>query len=94
MPDVNPDARNYYLIVEGVDDRGAVVTRRVRNEEDGQIYQVRKWGIRVDEATFEAVAADKRDDGIIQDFVVGMKEAGMLEPAYKIPTGGGTITEW
>lgn len=94
VPDVNPDARNYYLIVEGVDDRGDVVTRRVRNEEDGQIYQVRKWGIRVDEATFEAVAADKRDDGIIQDFVVGMKETGLLEPAYKIPTGGGTITEW
>jgi hypothetical protein len=94
VPDVNPDARNYYLIVEGVDGRGNVVTRRVRNEEDGRLYEVKQWGIRVDEETFEAVAADKRDDGIIQDYVVGMKEAGLLEPAYKIPTSGGTITEW
>lgn len=94
VPDLNPDARNYYLIVEGVDSRGNVVTRRVRNEEDGRIYEVDKWGIRVDEETFEAVAADKRDDGIIQDFVVGMKEAGLLDPQYRIPTSGGTITEW
>jgi hypothetical protein len=94
VPDLNPDARNYYLIVEAVDSRGNVVTRRVRNEEDGRIYEVNQWGIRVDEETFEAVAADKRDDGIIQDFVVGMKEAGLLDPVYKIPTSGGTITEW
>ena len=94
VPDLNPDARNYYLIVEAVDAGGNVLRRRVRNEEDGRIYAVRKWGVRVDEATFEAVAADKRDDGIIEDYVLGSKAAGKLEPDYRVPTTGATITEW
>ena len=94
VPDVNSDARNYYLIVEAVDAGGNVLRRSVRNEEDGRSYDVRKWGVRVDEATFEAVAADKRDDGIIGDYVLGAKAAGKLEPDYRVPTSGATITEW
>ncbi len=94
VPDVNAEARNYYLIVEAVDTRGNVLLRKVRNEEDGRIYEVRKWGMRVDEATFEAVAADKRDDGIIEDYVLGTKSTGKLEPDYRVPTSGATITEW
>lgn len=94
VPDVNLDARNYYLIVEAVDGSGDVLRRRVRNEEDGRFYEVRKWGVRVDEATFEAVAADKRDDGIIEDYVLGAKAAGKLEPDYRVPTTGATITDW
>ena len=94
VPDVNPDARNYYLIVEAVDAAGRVLERRVRNEEDGRFYEVRKWGVRVDESTFEAVAADKRDDGIISDYVLGSKPAGSLEPEYRVPSVGATITEW
>ena len=94
IPDVNPNARNYYLIVEAVDASGNVLQRRVRNEEDGRLYNVRKWGVRVDEATFEAVAADKRDDGIIENYVLGTKSSGKLEPDYRVPTTGATITRW
>lgn len=94
VPDVNPDARNFYLVVEAVDGNGNVIEREVRNEEDGRTYRVRKWGLRVDEATFEAVAADKRADGIVDDYVVGSKTAGRLEPNYRVPTSGATITEW
>jgi len=94
VPDINAEARNYYLIVEAVDPYGNVLRRSVRNEEDNRVDEVLKWGIRVDEATFEAVTADKRDDGIIQDYVLGTKAAGKLEPEYRIPTSGATITEW
>ena len=94
VPDANTEARNYYLIVEAVDSRGNVLQRDVRNEEDGRVYTVRKWGVRVNEATFEAIAADKRDDGIIQDYVLGAKAAGKLEPEYRVPTSGATITDW
>ncbi|MBT8080477.1 MAG: hypothetical protein KJO31_17995 [Gammaproteobacteria bacterium] len=94
VPDVNTNARNYYLIVEAVDANGNVLQRRVRNEEDGRLYDVRKWGVRVDEATFETVAADKRDDGIIENYVLGTKSAGKLEPDYRVPTTGATITRW
>lgn len=94
VPDVNADARNYYLIVEAVDASGNLLRRSVRNEEDGRVYEVLKWGVRVDEATFEAMAADKRDDGIIGDYVLGAKAAGKLEPEYRVPTSGATITDW
>ena len=94
IPEVNEDARNYYLIVEAIDGRGNALVRDVRNEEDGRLYRVRKWGVRVDVATFEAVAADKRDDGIIDNFVLGSKNAGYLQPEYRLPTTGATITEW
>ena len=94
VPDVNPDARNYYLIVEAVDASGKVLRREIRNEEDGRVYNVRKWGVRVDDATFEAVAADKRDDGIIEDYVLGTKAVGRLEPEFRVPTTGATITDW
>ena len=40
------------------------------------------------------VAADKRDDGIIQNNRLGRKERGYLTPNYSVPTTGGAITSW
>jgi hypothetical protein len=94
VPDVNPSARNYYLIVEAVGADGSAATATIRNEETGTSEAVRTWGLRVDEATFQAVARDKQDDGIIQNDVVGEKRAGTLAPAYRIATTGATITRW
>ncbi len=94
VPDVNPDARNYYLIVEAVDSSGALVSVSIESEEDQTQRMVTSWGVRVNERTFEAVAADKRDDGIIQDDVVGRKVVGKLEPDYVVATTGATITDW
>lgn len=94
VPDINEAARNYYLIVEAVAPSGGVLTVPVLNEEDGQTRLVSKWGIRVSEETFEAVAADKRDDGIIQSRIVGTKPVGRVTPEYRVPTAGGTITDW
>ncbi len=94
VPSVNSRARNYYLIVEAISKGGERQTVSVRNEEDGKEYAVKRWGLRVDEQTFEGVAADKQDDGIIQGNVIGRKERGNLEPRFDIPTSGGAITEW
>ena len=94
VPEINSKARNYYLIVEAVTSSGSLETVTVRNEEDGRQYEVKRWGLRVDEATFEAVAADKQDDGIIQGNVIGRKKRGFLEPTFAIPTTGSAITEW
>lgn len=94
VPDANPNARNYYLIVEAVDGGGNILRQRVRNEEDGRYYTVSNWGVRVEQDVFESVAADKQDDGIIQNFVLGSKAAGFLEPDYRVPTSGATITRW
>lgn len=94
VPSENPGARNYYLIVEAIGPDGRAVTVPIRNEEDGRTRQVRTFGLRVDEGTFERVAADKRDDGIIQESVVGVKRRGELEPEYRVATTGATITDW
>lgn len=94
VPDINPDARNYYLIVEAVDTNGNVLERRIRHEESGALENVRKWGVRVDQEIFEAVAADKRDDGIVSDYVLGTKRPGHLDVDYRMPVSDATITEW
>ncbi len=47
-----------------------------------------KWGLRVDRAVFDAIRADKVDDGIIQNNRAGVKQRGYLEPEYAIPTSG------
>jgi len=94
VPDVNPDARNFYLIVEAVTPDGNIIPLGIQNEEDGRFQEKSLWGLRVSEEVFEAVVADKRDDGIIQDDIVGTKQVGQLDPAYRVPTSGATITSW
>ncbi len=94
VPDVNSRARNHYLIVEAIDKKGRRLKLPVTSEEDGKTREVRQWGLRVDAATYQRVAADKKDDGIIQKNIVGEKRAGYLKPDYRIETTGGAITQW
>jgi hypothetical protein len=94
VPDANTRARNYYLIVEAIAPDGGRLTLPIQSEETGRVERVSSWGLRVDEATWQRVAADKADDGIIQDRVVGRKVAGELEIGYAVTTTGGAITRW
>jgi Family of unknown function (DUF6384) len=94
VPDENPDAQNYYLIVEAIDGDGRRLTLPVVDQEDGKTRNVSRFGLRVDEATFQSVAADKRDDGIIQQDVVGAKRRGEMAPEYRPGVLGGAITDW
>ena len=94
IPDANTNARNYYIIVEAVTPEGRTLKRTVVNEENGKSYQVDKWGLRVEEPIFQRIAADKQDDGIIQQNRFGVKRRGYLTPEYLLPTTGGAITDW
>jgi hypothetical protein len=94
IADDNPSGRNYYLVVEAIAPNGAPLTIPIRNEEDGRTVPVRKWALRVDEATYERVKADKLDDGIIENAVVGAKRRGELDPEYTVATTGAAITKW
>jgi hypothetical protein len=94
VPDANPNAKNYYLIVQAIDSNGDVVKVKLKNEESNKVSIVSKWGVRVDESTFYKVARDKKDDGIIQGSLVGEKLSGYLEPSYTINTTGSAITSW
>lgn len=94
VPEDDPSGRNYYLIVEAVDDNGALVPVQVTSEEDQTVKRTSSWGIRVAERVFNAVADDKADDQIIQNAVIGEKRRGVLEPDYAIPVMSGRIVEW
>ena len=94
VPDLNTNARNYYILVEAVDPTGRVLRVPIRNEETRETETVAIWGLRVDEQTFNAVARDKRDDGIIERDRFGYKGRGELVPRYDMPTTGGAITRW
>jgi hypothetical protein len=94
FPEINSEATNYYVVVEAIDSRGAALSLPILNEEDNKIETVNIWGIRVPEAVYRAVEADKKDDGIIQRNIAGVKEFGYLEPSYLVQVLGGAVTRW
>ena len=94
VPDVNTKARNYYLIVEAVTPAGDALKLPITSEEDGTVKTVNKWGVRVPRATYEKAAADKSDDGIVEDNVLGEKPRGAIEPVYQMDVLPGAITSW
>lgn len=94
FPEINTDATNYYLVVEALDPDGKALTLPVLNEENGQTENVAIWGVRVPETVYNAVAADKLDDGIIQGNLVGRKSDGFLDVEYLMPVMGGAVTQW
>ena len=94
IPDDNPGARNYYLIVEAVSPKGERLTLPIASEEDGKLQAVSKWGVRVSQADFQSVSADKQDNGIIENNIIAIKKRGRLKPDYQVDNLGGQITKW
>ena len=94
FPEINTEATNYYLVVEAIDPDGKSLSLPILNEENGETETVPVWGVRVPETVYNAVAADKQDDGIIQRNVVGRKEYGFLDVTYAVPVLGGAVTRW
>lgn len=93
-PAANPRAQNFYLIVEAVDPQGRVVPVRVTSEENQRTAEATRWGLRVPQEVFQAVARDKQDDGIIQNDIVGEKRVGQLAPQWRVQTSGNAILQW
>jgi Family of unknown function (DUF6384) len=94
VPQRNPNARNYYALVEAVTPEGRVLSLPIQSEEDGKTENVTKFGVRVSAETFEAIARDKRDDGIVQRNRLGDKKRGELDVTYAMPVMTGYVTKW
>jgi hypothetical protein len=94
QPPTSREVRNYYLIVEALAPGGRRLSLPVRNEETDEVETVAKFGVRVSQATFDAVVQDKSDDGIIQRNRFGVKRRGTLAVDYDMPFEGGFITKW
>lgn len=87
------DTRNNYLVVQALDSDGQPVRVPVRNEEDGSTRTVLEWGERVPREVYDRVAADKQDNGIIDDEEFGFKPRGFITADRRYPDVG-QITEW
>jgi len=94
IPEVNPNAKNYYLVVEAVGPDGKVVERTIKSEEDGKEKTVTIWAQRVPASTFDKVRKDKERDGIVQDNLLGTKVRGKLGVDWKDAVEQGAITTW
>jgi Family of unknown function (DUF6384) len=90
IPNDQRSARNYYII----DPSGKVLTVPVKSEENQTTRNVTKFAIRVPKATYDAIGSDKDQDGIVQDNLLGRKQAGYLKETYLKPADGGMITDW
>ena len=94
FPEINTEATNYYVVVEAVTPAGQALSLPILNEENNVTETVNIWGIRVPEEVYRAVEADKRDDGIIQRNIMGVKQYGYLDPEYLVQVLGGAVTRW
>ncbi len=94
IPEVNTDATNYYIVVEAINAEGEALSLPILSEETGQSEVVSRWGLRVPERVYDSIAADKQNDGIIQNNEVGRKSDGFLDIEYSVPVLGGAVTRW
>jgi hypothetical protein len=94
VPDDQPGARNYYIIVEAYAPDGRKLRLPIRSEEDQSTKEVDIFAVRVPKATYDAVGRDKQQDGIVQDNLMARKESGKLAPGFVKPAETGMITDW
>ncbi len=87
-------ARSYYLIVEPIAPDGQTLSLPIRDELSGETKTVSQFGVRVPQQTYEAVAADKREHGVVRRNELGVKQRGRLTIDYAMPAEGGTINTW
>lgn len=87
------DVRNHYLLVQAVGTDGEPVPVTIRSEENGETRRVRQWGERVPQEVYDRVAADRADNGIIDDEEFGFKARGFVT-AERRYADIGQITEW
>lgn len=88
--------KSWFLIVEATDPSGQVVTVPVKSAETGVTANAKLFGVRVTQAEYERVKADKRADGHVDDRFVGQKPASSLTFQFTPRTAAkpDMILEW
>lgn len=91
----------FFVFVEATDASGRPVRVPIRNRETGDVQQVSRWGEQVPEAVFNRLAADKQEDGVLDEVTFGEKQRGQRELSVQILGAGGQpiermgqITSW
>jgi hypothetical protein len=94
FPSDNSDETNYYLVVQALNDDGQPLQLPVGDSATGKTETVSRWGVRVPEDVYRIIQADKNDNGTIDDPDLAFKEDGYVDPHYRRPVLGGTLTRW
>ena len=89
-----PGGRGLYVVVNAIDLDEKPVRLRVRNEETGDTDTVSRFAVRVPQATYQAIRADKQANGILQRTRLAEKRRGFLEPDYLMAVESGRLTKW
>jgi len=89
-----PNAMNYYLVVEAVAPGGRVLSVPISSVETQKSERVNIWAQRVAKPTFDRVGAEKASNGMVVNDILGRKAAGELTPRFDEPVPGGAITKW
>lgn len=87
----DPSNKQFFVVVEPIVD-GQVVNWAVRDADSKRIVSRPKFALRVDEKTFSELSDDKKENGRIDNMVVGMKPVGRITPVWNIKTDGEAIT--
>lgn len=90
----NKSIKNHYIIVQPVDMNNKIYPIYVTSVESGYTSQTSKMGIKVSEKKYDAVKADKLDDGTIDDRYIGTKEVGHIKFNYVDNVYDAFITKW
>lgn len=92
--DGNKGGKTYYIIVDALSGGDAPVEALIQSVEDQKNYQRQRFGVRVDERTFEAIKRDKQDDGLLDQPEIGQKPANSLRWQLQPGFDAQFIAEW
>ena len=91
------NGKSWFLVVEATDSAGQVVAVPVKSAETGRESNATVFGVRVSRDEYERVKADKKQDGHVDDRLVGRKGGNTLAIQFNNRIGSAkpdTITEW
>ena len=92
LPRGNTDPRGWRLLPQPCG--GEIFDKTRPQQGDKIVFDAQLYQDPISCDSFERAVADKQDDGIIQNNVVGRKRRGVLDREYTVPTTGAAVTEW
>jgi hypothetical protein len=95
-PNDDHTKKAWYATVEALDASGKPASADIFNSEKSKTIRVRMFAVRIPESKFNAISADKKSDGILNDANAGDKPAGSVDFKWSFDTVGGQMitTGW
>jgi hypothetical protein len=95
LTDKESNAPAWYVIVEAVSPSGVVKALEIKDRNRKPTRTVPVWGIRVTKEAYLKLKMDKKSDGVIDDNIAGVKQAGTLQINWYLDdVKGQTINYW